>query len=178
MGLDMYLRKKYYVWSNERDNLRISGAKIPMKGEKITEIVAEAGYWRKANAIHGWFVKNVQDGEDDCKEYYVSREQMQELLDTVNKVLAASKLVDGKVRNGISFKDGKEVPMMETGKVIKDPSVAKELLPVTAGFFFGNYDEETAYDQYYYEDLVLTKEIIEKALASDKGWDFDYQSSW
>ena len=26
----------------------------------------EVGYWRKANAIHGWFVRNVQNGKDDC----------------------------------------------------------------------------------------------------------------
>jgi hypothetical protein len=23
------------------------------------------GYWRKANAIHRWFVEHVQDGNDD-----------------------------------------------------------------------------------------------------------------
>ena len=30
----------------------------------------------------------VQDGEDDCGHYYVSREQLQELLDAVTAVLA------------------------------------------------------------------------------------------
>ena len=34
-----------------------------------------------------WFVKNTQDGEDDCKEYYVSREQLQTLVDTCKLVL-------------------------------------------------------------------------------------------
>jgi hypothetical protein len=45
-------------------------------------------YWRKDNAIHNWFVKNAQQGEDNCAEYWVSREQLQELADTCKKVLA------------------------------------------------------------------------------------------
>jgi len=51
-------------------------------------IEVEVGYWRKANAIHDWFVRNIQGGEDDCKEYYLSKTKAQELLDTVNRVLA------------------------------------------------------------------------------------------
>jgi hypothetical protein len=47
----------------------------------------EAAYWRKANAIHHWFVENVQRGIDDCKEYEVTKAQLEELLSTVNKVL-------------------------------------------------------------------------------------------
>ena len=38
-------------------------------------------YWRKANHIHGWFVKNVQGGNDNCAEYSVSRKQL-DLLNT------------------------------------------------------------------------------------------------
>ena len=45
-------------------------------------------YWRKANQIHKWFVDNVQDGNDNCGEYYVSQNQLQELLDLVNRALA------------------------------------------------------------------------------------------
>jgi len=36
-------------------------------------------YWRKANAIHGWFVKNVQDNRDDCRSYYVDSSQLKSL---------------------------------------------------------------------------------------------------
>lgn len=39
-----------------------------------------AYYWRKCNAIHNWFVMNVQAGEDDCASYYVSKESLQELI--------------------------------------------------------------------------------------------------
>ena len=45
-------------------------------------------YWRKANQIHAWFVDNVQGGNDNCGEYYVSHEKLKELLDLVNKALA------------------------------------------------------------------------------------------
>jgi hypothetical protein len=48
----------------------------------------EAGYWRKANQIHRWFVENVQDGEDDGSAYPVSREKIGELLGLVERVLA------------------------------------------------------------------------------------------
>jgi hypothetical protein len=51
-------------------------------------ISEEVAYWRKANAIHRWFVENVQGGVDNQANYYVSREQLQQLLDAVNKVLA------------------------------------------------------------------------------------------
>jgi hypothetical protein len=30
--------------------------------------------------VHGWFVDNVQDGNDDCDRHYVSVESLKELL--------------------------------------------------------------------------------------------------
>ncbi|CAB5220595.1 hypothetical protein UFOVP247_11 [uncultured Caudovirales phage] len=47
----------------------------------------QVGYWRKANAIHRWFVANVQDGKDDCGSYPVTREQIGNLLELVERVL-------------------------------------------------------------------------------------------
>ena len=47
----------------------------------------DVGYWRKANQIHGWFVHNVQNGEDDCKAYPVNKEQLLELKKQCEKVL-------------------------------------------------------------------------------------------
>lgn len=43
-------------------------------------LLVEIGYWRKFNALHAWFVNTVQDGNDDCDNYPVSLEQLQELL--------------------------------------------------------------------------------------------------
>lgn len=94
MGLDMYLTKKVYVGANYEHN-NISGSveifknreKIDIDFSKISYIEEAAGYWRKANEIHKWFVDNVQEGVDNCGDYYVSTEDMQKLLNVVNIIL-------------------------------------------------------------------------------------------
>jgi hypothetical protein len=174
MGLDMYLSRKVYIWGDNRKSLKITGLKSKIRPEKVEYIIEEAGVWRKANAIHQWFVDNVQEGNDDCKSYYVSKEDLEKLLDTVNQVLQASELVEGEINAGYTFNEkGEKVDFKERGKIIKDPSVAEELLPTTEGFFFGCTD----YDEYYYQVLVDTKKILEEALKFDEG-DFEYQASW
>ena len=50
--------------------------------------------WRKANAIHKWFVDNVQDGEDDCGEYKVTKEQLIQLRNICNEVLINCNLAE------------------------------------------------------------------------------------
>jgi hypothetical protein len=88
MGLDMYLNAKRYIWYNE-DDLAETVAKVfpELAGRRVKEVIVEAMYWRKVNAIHKWFVDNVQDGVDECEEHYVSREQLTELRDLVKQVL-------------------------------------------------------------------------------------------
>ena len=44
-------------------------------------------YWRKANQVHAWFVKNIQGGNDNCGEYYVSQDKLKELRDLCQKAL-------------------------------------------------------------------------------------------
>lgn len=46
------------------------------------------GYWCRANAIHNWFVMNVQNSQDDCGLYQVSQKKLQELLDISKEILA------------------------------------------------------------------------------------------
>jgi hypothetical protein len=58
-------------------------------------------------------------------------------------------------------------------KVLKDHSLAPELLPTQSGFFFGSTD----YDEWYFKDLEDTKGILEKALADENG-DYYYHASW
>jgi hypothetical protein len=50
-------------------------------------IFHEAAYWRKANAIHAWFVRNVQNNDDDCGYYELTQEHLQNLVQLCNKVL-------------------------------------------------------------------------------------------
>jgi len=54
---------------------------------KVKYITWEVMYWRKANAIHRWFVDNVQKGKDDCGSYSVDREQLKDLFETIKRVL-------------------------------------------------------------------------------------------
>ena len=62
MGLDMYLDAKRFLWFNENDLSKNISDNFPELGEvRIKEVTAEAGYWRKSNAIHKWFVDNVQN---------------------------------------------------------------------------------------------------------------------
>ena len=89
MGLDMYLNAKRYLWHTEDNLAEKIGESFPELGSaRIKAITAEAMYWRKSNAIHKWFVDNVQNGEDDCGDYEVSREQLKELLAVIETVLA------------------------------------------------------------------------------------------
>lgn len=185
MGLDMFLTRKTYVkrWDHnppeQQFHISIMRGGNPysaIDASKISYIEEEVGYWRKANQIHKWFVDNVQNGEDDCKIYYVSKDQLAELLEIVNKVLAASKLIDSVVANGYTVKDGQETPNFESGQIIEDATVAQELLPTASGFFFGGTD----YDQWYIEDLQNTKSILEPIIArgeEDEG-EYYYHSSW
>ena len=44
------------------------------------DVSVNVAYWRKVNSVHGWFVENVQRGEDDCGEYYVSHDKLKQLV--------------------------------------------------------------------------------------------------
>jgi hypothetical protein len=139
-------------------------------------IFVEVGYWRKANAIHKWFVDNVQDGYDDCDYYEVTKEKLKELLDACLKVRECSKMQKGLIKNGERYANGMWCPCYEDGEYIEDNEVAAELLPTQDGFFFGS----TEYDQWYMADIESTIEILTNALDTT---DFDreiivYTSSW
>lgn len=194
MGLDMYLnanRTFYGDWNNGkrtppaiREPLA-NTVNLPPPSDNLgyIELALEAVYWRKANQIHAWFVKNVQEGEDDCRSYDVSAGQLRELRDTCKRVLDSCKLVDGQVVNGYTFENSEMAPIIEEGQTIEDPLLAAELLPVQSGFFFGG----TGYDQWYYRNVLETHDKLTKLLEwydADKGddqysdWSFTYQSSW
>jgi hypothetical protein len=106
MGLDMYLSARKYI--PRKGGYDLGGkAQYPNDTEVFTKIVDVLGvqdvvepdgfagmevsipviYWRKANSVHGWFVRNVQGGKDNCEQYSVSRIQLEELRDLCKKVL-------------------------------------------------------------------------------------------
>lgn len=92
----MYLSASRYVgnWDHtkaeEREKAQAVGKILgidPLPGNSITVSISVA-YWRKANAIHQWFVDNCQDGTDDCKEYDTSRDKLRELVSLCKSCLA------------------------------------------------------------------------------------------
>jgi hypothetical protein len=164
MGLDMYLYKSispfnYYRKNKElsidfpRSEQDIDPITISIKLNEISEIRYTYGYWRKANAIHRWFVEIIQKGNDDCDKYYVSKERLIELYELVNKVIASIELRDEK---------------------IEDASLAQKLLPTMSGLFFGSIE----YDKGYYHDLLDTKNILERVINDPIEGMFYYSSSW
>ncbi len=89
MGLDMYLNAKRFLWYSEdelADNIKRNFPDLP-EHMRVKEVTIEAMYWRKANAIHKWFVDTVQGGEDNCQEFEVSLAQLEELLEVIEQVL-------------------------------------------------------------------------------------------
>lgn len=183
MGLDMNLYKHTYVGNKyKKDDEKVTINNLPhIKTERISTIVEELAYWRKANSIHNWFVQNVQRGVDTGQESYVEVEKLQELLDTINEVIDKSILIDGQVHNGTTWTKDGTLEHWEPGKVILNPEVAESLLPTQSGFFFGG----TNYDQWYYEQLEYTRDILTEILAEEaenvenKLWcDYYYRASW
>lgn len=171
MGLDMYLSAEKYIsgWDHNPEAQKKLFKRF-LKAVGISEKFVDGGspsgtasfnigYWRKANAVHAWFVKHVQGGEDECRKHSVSIEQLRELKETCESILA--------------IKDRPEVQ-----------SLIEEKLPPQAGFFFGSPEV----NEWYFQNLKDTIEIVERCekleaqpvdpKSGDYGWDFQYQSSW
>ena len=204
MGLDMYLQRAPKIENCTLQDIKVVESYFRWKdaktrGEKCTlkayfikryqawdkehkygfnSIFENAGYWRKANAIHAWFVDNVQDGEDDCEPHEVSKEQLMKLYLICKTIVTESTLAPDKVINGQRFNNetGEWENIYEDGYIITNPELAAKLLPTQSGFFFGGTD----YDEYYMEDVKYTFELLPKIISET---DFDkqvisYRSSW
>lgn len=52
----------------------------------IIQLHERLAYWRKFNALHRWFVDNVQNCEDDCGYYIVTNDHLKELKDILEKL--------------------------------------------------------------------------------------------
>jgi len=91
MGLDMYLNARSSVNAYDSEDTEQKALQqvpfIANSGMMVNCIEYRVMYWRKANAIHKWFVDNVQDGVDNCEEFHVSPQHLQLLRDTCKQVL-------------------------------------------------------------------------------------------
>jgi hypothetical protein len=137
MGLDMFLWKDTFVseYDGTRGRLTIHG--LPhVDSKKVSTIREEIGYWRKANAIHNWFVENVQNGVDECEEAYVEKADLENLLKTVNIVLddpsKASELLppaSGFFFGGIEIDEYYFDDLRATRKIIEEALATEEEYP-------------------------------------------------
>jgi hypothetical protein len=90
MGLDMYLTaERFFAEYVPEEKVLITALNDALATSlgSVCQVELECGYWRKANAIHFWFVKNCQDGVDECQKTLVDLGQLKELLAIVDMVL-------------------------------------------------------------------------------------------
>jgi hypothetical protein len=95
MGLDMYLYKRTYVQNWEHNppeqqhqiEVKKNGVvRNDIKPNRICYITEQVAYWRKFNALHGWFVNECGGGIDECQNINVDEDKLVELLETLKKV--------------------------------------------------------------------------------------------
>jgi hypothetical protein len=155
MGLEMYAYRRFYLpqrddeSEEERYSVQIVRGGIPVAGfqsDRISEVDEEVMFWWKADHIHNWIVKNATTcTRSDDGDYYLHPHALQNLYETCEKVIKASKLVDAPVKS----KDFLKGRVRRTaGRVIEDATVAKMLLP--RKWLFRKYDEA------YLNDVIDT----------------------
>lgn len=122
----------------------------------------ELMYWRKANQIHNWFVKNCQNGVDDCGRYVITVSDLKKLKELCEKILMMTEI---KQEERPTYPNGwfsEPVYVIQDVRLLTDEGVkfASEHLPSRSGFFFGNTD----YDDNYVWALENTIEQIDDTL--------------
>ena len=113
MGLDMYLER---VSRNDSSNR------------------TEVHYWRKANSIHNWILKETGTPSDFNAG-----------------------------DNGIELTKDMLIKFVEQAETVlrdKSDETSERLIPSCSGFFFG----DTAYDEWYYKDIESTAEKFKQLI--------------
>lgn len=126
------------------------GGGLAYRDDKIAVWIS-AVYWRKANAIHAWFVDFCQGGIDECQRTDVNAEALAYLRSHCQNALEA----------------------YNAGDLAK----AREILEPRSGFFFGSTD----LDEWWAKDIEHTIAELDRVLtlaAQTGGVGFVYQSSW
>jgi hypothetical protein len=182
----MYLDRHQYIGANYKHRNIQGGINliqgkdntpIPIDLSRLSTMIFREVYWRKANAIHNWFVHNVQEDNDDCGDYYVPPSKLRELGDICRKLAdwwTDCPKVTEQYEARTEFINGNPTTTTEQYQVPADPSLVLELLPPTSGFFFGS----TEITKYFFEDCEFTADEIDRILQKDPDGDFYYHSSW
>ena len=153
----MYLEKRSYVqqWEHikpeKQFRVTVTQGGQPydeIRPERVSYVIEQVAYWRKANAIHRWFVSNVQNGEDDCGQYYVSAAQLGALLKAAEEA----------------------VLVLDRGDDVS------ALLPTRSGFFFGSIDYDESYRDDLIETIGMLSALLGEPNADQA--DYYYRASW
>lgn len=185
MGLDMYLDVSRYVGTYGEDeihrdlmefvNSRMVSSPVPERtdGLRSCTVSVAALYWRKANAIHNWFVEHVQDGIDECQTTEVDEESLQQLVDVCSDVLGELNQYFEEAHSNDEW-NVVEVPADVVERV-------EEMLTPRSGFFFGSTDIDLRYYRqvkYTHDRLTELLRWLRKELEGKRYWDVTYRSSW
>jgi len=87
MGLDMWIEREIWPAFYDGCRLTIDSDSFTVDERRVRCIIENVCYWRKANAIHKWFVDNVQDGNDDCGRYRLTKKDIKCLLKTIEEAI-------------------------------------------------------------------------------------------
>lgn len=161
MGLDQYLNmKKTYSdqgWTTKNSDENIAeiykkvvdavGVEEKLKTNSI-DVEYNVMYWRKANQIHSYFVRNYAQGVDDCKPMRIPRTGLVRLAEICGMLLES-----------------------------KSEVLADELLPPLEGFFFGTTGIDEWYwasvEETFNELTEILSENPENWFVT-----FTYEASW
>jgi hypothetical protein len=150
MGLDMYLEKRTYVrqWDFQKPEEQYN-VEVTKGGEPVKIDPKRVTY--VIEEIGYWRKQN------QIHQWFV--ENVQNGVDNCGEYCVSK---------------GQLEDLLEIcKKILNDNSLAEELLPTASGFFFGG----TEYDEWYFDGIQNTIEILEEAL-SDTSADYYYSSSW
>jgi hypothetical protein len=207
MGLDMYLKKQHSKYRKDDGTLSTNWDDCELdrfgRSNRVT-LTEMVGYWCETNHIHRWFVENVQEGEDDCKEYYVSIKQLHELRDICFDILSklhgmeirvpkksvkefkeAFKEVNDKCRSiqriKIDINNFETISNLTGYHTLTKSQIEKcgcnNTLPTQSGFFLGS----CSYNGWYLNSLVKTikmlDEIFEKHDENNKIIEMDKKNN-
>lgn len=149
MGLDMFLTKKYYCKNWDQQDPKEKHNIVIKKGDQEIKI------------------DNISYIESDVFYWRKSNHIHKYFVDNCQ---------DGIDDCRISYVEHEvlEELLDICKKIEENKSLAESLLPTQGGFFFG----DTEYDEYYYESITETKEMLEKLDLKNTKEEFYYNSSW
>jgi hypothetical protein len=148
-----------------------------------TRKFGEVFYWRKANAIHAFFEREI-GGIPNCKTVRIPKKTIKKLHEYCTKVLESlknnEKIIVKETRGYRIITDpitgeDKRVEIIAEMEVYKNTETVLKYLPPQSGFFFGSLE----IDDWYKRDIEETKKLCERLLSDEhKGDRFTYHAWW